>query len=293
MLAIPASVIRFYGNTSFGLDVLEDQQVALVRVTLLNDPFDPYGFFETDFGNYFDLIKYVRAKHPHDLGWFRVHVTAQNWGKTERDLRRYMARLRTDTFVLCASAPTETMHPKGNLYLWGHYGNGRRGLAIEYDPAALAEVVLTHHRSEGNSPLIGEQPWVQMEYARSFRAITAEDVFQFIKECHEVDARRKRQPDETPLDRYYRQLSVIKSDVWRPENEWRLMWRSITATGSIYTIPITPKCVRAVYLGLAMAEEEKRKAADAAARHFPGVQVWHASKRHGDLRLDFHNESGK
>jgi hypothetical protein len=87
----PATVTRFYGNTSFGLDVLEDQQVALVRVTLLNDPFDPYGFFETDFGNYVDLLKYVRANHPRDLRWFRGHVTAQSWGKTERDLRRYMA----------------------------------------------------------------------------------------------------------------------------------------------------------------------------------------------------------
>jgi hypothetical protein len=273
MFATPATVTRFYGNTRFGLNVLEDQQVALVRVTLLNDPLDPYGFFETDFGNYIDLLRYVRANHPHDLGWFRIHVTAQSWGKTERDLQRYMTRLREDTFVLCASAPTETMHPKDNLYLWGHYGNGHRGLAIEYDTAALAEVVLGHHRSEGNAPLVGEEPWVQMDYARSFRPITAEDVFQFLKECNEVDARRKRRPDETPLYTYYRQLSVIKSDVWRPENEWRLMWRSTTETGNIYKIPITGESIRAVYLGLAMSDEEKRQAVDAVA-HFPGAEVW-------------------
>jgi hypothetical protein len=94
MFARPATVTRFYGNTCFGLNVLKDQQVALVRVTLLNDPFDPYGFLEIDFGNYLDLLRYVRANHPHDLGWFRIHVTAQSWGKTERDLRRYMARER-------------------------------------------------------------------------------------------------------------------------------------------------------------------------------------------------------
>jgi hypothetical protein len=94
------------------------------------------------------------------------------------------------------------------------------------------------------------------------------------------------------LDSYYRQLSVIKSDVWRSENEWRLMWRSTTETGNIYEIPITQECIRAIYLGLAMADEEKRKAADAATRHFPGVQVWCASKRHGDLSLDF-REPGK
>jgi len=292
MITPPTGLTRFYGNTSFGLDVLNKQHVALVRVTLLNDPFDPYGFFETDFGNYIDLFKYVRAHHPRDLGWFRVHVTAQSWGKTERDLRRYMTRLRTDTFVLCASAPTETMHPKDNLYMWGHYGNGHRGLAIEYDPAALSDAVLNHHHSEGNAPLIGEQPWVQIEYSRSFRAVSAEDVFQFLRESNEVDARRKRKPDETSLDRYYRQLSVIKSDVWRAENEWRIMWRSETETGNIYKIPITAECIRAIYLGLAISDEEKRKAVDAVA-HFPDAEVWFASRRHGDLSLDFHRELGR
>jgi hypothetical protein len=131
-----------------------------------------------------------------------------------------------------------------------------------------------------------------MEYAASFRPITAEDVFQFLKEWNEVDARRKRQPDETPLDRYYRQLSVIKSNVWQPENEWRLLWRSTTETGNIYKIPITQKCIRAVYLGLAMSDDDKQNAVDVVARHFPDAEVWSASKCHGDLALDFARPAG-
>jgi hypothetical protein len=289
MTPLPTTVMRFYGNTSFGFDVLEQQKIALVRSTLLNDPFDPYGFFETDFTTYADLIRHVRANHRRDLGWFQVQVTPISWVKTERELQEYMVRLRTDTFVLCGSAPTATTHPKENLYMWGHYGNGHRGLAIEYDRAALTEVVLNHHRSEGNAPLTGgEQVWAQMEYARSFRAITAEDVFLFLNESHEVELGRKREPDETALDRYYRQLSVIKSEVWKPENEWRLMWRSTTETGNIYEIPIAPKCIRAVYLGLAMSDADKEKAVDMVVRHFPDAEVWFASKRHGDLLLDFH-----
>jgi hypothetical protein len=115
--SIPASVTRFYGKTAFGFDVLENQEVALVMVTELNDPFDPYGFFETDFGNYIKLSKYVQTNHPQDRGWFRVHVTAQSWGRTQCELEAYMAALRTNTFVLCASAPTKTVHPKDNLYM--------------------------------------------------------------------------------------------------------------------------------------------------------------------------------
>jgi hypothetical protein len=77
--------------------------------------------------------------------------------------------------------------------------------------------------------------------------------------------------------------------VWRAENEWRLIWRSKTETGAFYKIPITPECIRAIYLGLAMSDEEKRKAIDAVA-HFPNARVWFASKRHGDFSLDFHSE---
>jgi hypothetical protein len=64
----PATLTRFYGNPCFGLDVLENLQVAFVRVTLLNDPFDPYGFFETEFDGYLDLFRYVQKHHPRDLG---------------------------------------------------------------------------------------------------------------------------------------------------------------------------------------------------------------------------------
>jgi hypothetical protein len=85
---------------------------------------------------------------------------------------------------------------------------------------------------------------------------------------------------------------MIKSDVWRAENEWRIMWRSETETGNIYKIPITAECIRAIYLGLAISDEEKRKAVDAVA-HFPDAEVWFASKRHGDLSLDFHRELGR
>jgi hypothetical protein len=114
-MTAPVGVTRFYGKPNFALDVLENQYIALVRVTLLNDPFDPYGFFETDFNSYVDLLKYVQKSHPHDRGWFRAHVTPQSWGSTERQLRNYMADLRRDTFVLCMSAPTSDAHPEGSF----------------------------------------------------------------------------------------------------------------------------------------------------------------------------------
>jgi hypothetical protein len=36
-----------------------------------------------------------------------------------------------------------------------------------------------------------------------------------------------------------------------------------------------------------MSDEDRQKAVDAVARYFPDAHAWHASKRHGDLSLDF------
>jgi hypothetical protein len=214
-------------------------------------------------------------------------VTPQSWGKTEKELKEYMAALRKNTFVLCTCAPTSEVHPKDNPYMWGHYGNGHRGLAIEFDSAALASAALDHHSSQNGAPLVGEPLWVQMVYADSFRPISAEDVFEFMQQEYEIDSRKRRIREQTSLELYYRELSVIKNTVWQSENKWRLMWRSTTETGPVYKVPITPECVRTIYLGLALAEEPKLKISTAAARRLPNAEVWQASKRHGDIALDF------
>jgi len=63
--AAPAAVTRFYGTVDYALDVIRTKQIAFVHVSLLNDPFDPYCFFETDFeGKYQNLLRYVKQHHP-------------------------------------------------------------------------------------------------------------------------------------------------------------------------------------------------------------------------------------
>jgi hypothetical protein len=97
----PATVTRFYGNVDFALDVLKRRQIAFVHVSILNDPYDPYCFFETDFGaSYPNLIRYVQENHPKDLGWFRARVTALSWRNTVRELKVYLQKLREFSFVL-------------------------------------------------------------------------------------------------------------------------------------------------------------------------------------------------
>lgn len=283
MVTLPGSVTRFYGTSMYALDVLENHQITFVRVTLLNDPFDPYGFYETDFNGYIGLSQHIQTNHPQDRGWFRAAVTSQSWGEAGRSVRAYMETLRRDTFVLCTSAADHGVHPRDNLYMWGHYGCGHRGLAIEFNTAAVASAVLKHNAIEGGAPLVDEQPWFQIRYAESFRPISAEDVFEFLKQEHEIDTRRRTQREETSLDRYYLELAVIKSTVWQAEKEWRLSWRGKTEANNVYKMPITSDCIKAVYVGLAASNEDVTRVVNSIAQNFPQTEIWRATKRHGDL----------
>jgi hypothetical protein len=80
---IPQQVTRFYADVDFAMDVIKNMQIAFVHVSMLNDPFDPYCFFETDFDDkYLNLIAHIRKNHPRDLPWFRARVRGENWGQT-------------------------------------------------------------------------------------------------------------------------------------------------------------------------------------------------------------------
>ena len=188
---IPQQVTRFYSNIEFATDMIKNRQIAFVHISMLNDPFDPYCFFETDFGNsYQNLLKYIKEKHPSDMRWFRAHITPQSWGRTVHDLKVLLQTVRTTSFVLSTSAPLANFRPRDNLYMWGHYANGHRGLAIEFDTRALARAVLTHHEAENGKPSEQSNVWAKIEYAKTFPPISAEHVYEFMKQ--EIELLRRR-----------------------------------------------------------------------------------------------------
>jgi hypothetical protein len=158
----------------------------------MNDPFDPYCFFETDFsGSYPNLLRYARSHHPTDMSWFRSKVTAKSWGQTVSDLRAYLEQLRATMFMLSTCAATDTLHPKDNLYMWGHYCAGHRGVALEFDTEKLSAAVLQHHESENKAPLAPQPIWGHAEYTETFSPISLSDVFEFLKQEQLIDSRRK------------------------------------------------------------------------------------------------------
>jgi hypothetical protein len=92
---LPGHVVRFYGTVDFALDAIAHRQVTFVHASKLNDPFDPYFFFETDFDeNYETLLRYVQKKRPDDERWFTHHVPRHSWDQTIVDLIDHLQKAK-------------------------------------------------------------------------------------------------------------------------------------------------------------------------------------------------------
>ena len=282
----PKHVTRFYGNVDYALDVIANRQITLTHVSTLNDPFDPYFFLETDFGeNRGQLLKHIEKHHPKDLGWFKKHVTAQSWQQAIKDLKVKMDSWRDGFFIFSTSGESDSVHPKDNLYMWGHYGNGHRGVAIEFDSQALTASVLKHHESIPGAALEADEFWTKIEYQKTFPPITAEDYYEFMKP-KQTPYSQKSQAN-TKLEEYYNLMGRVKSEVWQRENEWRLMWHNTETRMRIYRCPINSLSITSIFLGLNQQGTSQRDFITEAKQNFPNAKILRTKRRPGDFALDF------
>jgi Protein of unknown function (DUF2971) len=291
--AVPRYVTRFYGNVDFALDVIANRQITFVHVTTMNDPFDPYFFLETDFGeSRSQLLKYIRHSHPSEESRFKRHITAESWQRTIKELKDKLIYWKESTFAFSTSAEAEGLHPKDNLYMWGHYGNGHRGVALEFDTHELALSLLTHHENLNRASPATQEVWANIEYRKTFPPLTAEHYFEFMKQEMDFHSGKIVTRGPTQLDHYYNLMGRVKGEIWAKENEWRLMWRNDTTRMKIYRCPVTVESIVTLYLGLNLAASSKQDFVAEAKHNFPTAQVLFARKRFGDLALDFTNHQG-
>src|SRR5258708_13895498 len=127
---------------------------------------------------------------PNGAGRPGAHITQQSWGQTVKELNAFLQMGRETAFVLSTSAADSDRHPKDNLYMWGHYANGHRGLAIEFDTQALASAVVKQHEAETGKPLEDSNVWTKIEYTKTFAPITAAMVYEFMKQEMELPKRK-------------------------------------------------------------------------------------------------------
>lgn len=279
---IPQNVIRFYGNADYALECIALKQITFLHLEKLNDPFDPVLDNVTDFNdNYESLLSYVQKHHPTQLAFFKERLPEQNWKKYVTVWSKQANEMRSTMFVFSTCEVKEGNHPRGNLYMWGHYGNGHRGVAIEFNTTVLAESLMK--LDAPNS----ETPWWKMKYKNGVPRIKCEDIIEFVLNA---------QPNTNNLETYGPKLSFVirqrlhsKSEVWKNENEWQLVWRNDETKLRIHRHDLPSNAITAVYLGCRAAEQEQiqNNFIDETQRYFPGASIFRAKMRKGEYALDF------
>lgn len=162
MTGPPQRVMRFYGNLQYALESIVFQQIAFLHIDKLNDPFDIYYHFETDFNeDYQALVNHIQQHHAKNLEEFKQRLPKQNWESAVRQMKDHLNNSRNSMFVFSTSGISEDKHPKDNLHIWSHYGNGHRGVAIEFDTTLLANAVLKQQERLCGAKL---DPWSGINY---------------------------------------------------------------------------------------------------------------------------------
>ncbi len=146
--------------------------------------------------------------------------------------------------MFSCSAVTKDSHPKDNLYMWGHYGNGHRGVALEFDTRKVASLITEKHNKEKGDNLGPESAWVHIEYEAKMPPVTRKVFFEFFRNEREQSRHR------TSLEGYYDKTSRVKSLVWKREDEWRMLRHNNETRLKVHRVPIPPEAIPTVYIGL-------------------------------------------
>jgi hypothetical protein len=169
--------------------------------------------------------------------------------------------------------------------MWGHYGNGHRGIAIEFDTDQLRKAALeqTVKLPDANY----DEVWVKMRYGERFPPITYEHFVEFFEQEKDWHYRQIRVRRGTKLEDYYDAMSKIKSDVWIRENEWRLMWRNDATRMKIQRCSIPAEAITTIFLGLSVSERVAADVLFESKQKTPQAHIFKARKQIGEFALYF------
>ena len=144
--------------------------ITFIHCSLLNDPFDPYMHLNTEFGNdYVEVERYLASNYP-DI--HKIYKKQKGRYKLKRKIEALggvFSNTVDSTFIFSTSAVTETVHPRHNLYMWGHYGDGHRGIAIEFDAQEMTSIFSEQNLLKSNSL---DNTWVKMRYMETAPMLT-------------------------------------------------------------------------------------------------------------------------
>jgi hypothetical protein len=282
----PQHVIRFYGNLQYALECIAFKQITFLHIDKLNDPFDPNISLGTDFDeDYQALINHVQQHHTSSLQEFKQILPKNNWESCVEGINDYFKNLCNSTFIFSTCAISEGKHPKDNLYMWSHYGNGHRGVAIEFDTTLLDRAVWEQQKKQGAANLELNKMLFEIKYQDELSKITCDDIFQYI--MNYTKNADQEALEQTDLANKLRLNVSVKSMVWKTEKEWRFWWRNDETRLKVLRLDLLEDTIIAVYLGCRIADDIKDDFIFETKRHFPKAAIFKARKAKGKFALDF------
>jgi len=191
-------------------------------------------------------------------------------------MEEYLKDVRNNIFIFSTTEISENDHPKDNLYMWGHYGNGHRGIAIEFDTSLLTGSVLKQQEKLGGITVDVNAPWSNIKYQDELPEITCEHIYHCV--MHKKDAE---------LEKILELRLFSKSIEWKIEKEWRLMWHNDETKLKIVRLDLLDDTITAVYLGCRIPDDINDDIIFETKSHFPKAEIFKARKVKGKFALDF------
>ena len=189
----PSSLVRFYGKPKHAYSCIANNQLSLGHVENFNDPFDPVLDFIFEFEDYDQLIAWLekhKIKMKRDVRAFKKQFPKEKFiAKTGENVIR---QLREPLYAACfctdykkvyidektSETKNKIIKPQNNLYMWGHYANGHRGIAIEFNKVKLDEI----GKNDIKLPVYNSPQIFQIEYKEEngLSVIGCEDFYKVV-----------------------------------------------------------------------------------------------------------------
>ncbi len=246
MTGQPQHLMRFYGNCQYALESIAFKQITFLHIGKLNDPFDSNFSFDTDFeADYQTLLNYVQKHHAKDIQKFKERLPKRNWQQVLEDMDRFFNNQRNSTFIFSTSEISDEIHPENNLHMWGHYGNGHRGVAIEFDTSLLIKSVL--EKNPGGEKIDENKILFKIDYRKEIPKISCEHIFDYV--VNAIPKFKENSSKEPKLAGILKERTSSKHINWIEEKEWRLMSQNVETMLKIQRFDLLADTITAVYLG--------------------------------------------
>ena len=212
-------------------------------------------------GHLTPIVEYIhQIRQQHDLQYTEAELAYVREGVVEgmkratnisAEINAQIRSVMADTSIFCVSETHD------NLLMWSHYAQNHTGAVIKF--LALPEV---------DSPLIVVQP---VRYTIRMPRREFASMLDFQKSLTEI----------------VELITLIKSDVWAYEKEWRIVAGLRDKTQSYEILSYAPEEVGEVYLGCKMAEDDKAELIEITRRLYPQAQLYQAEKHPREFALIF------